>query len=635
MSKKARGRGISDWQRDCLSQIKASANQMPDTIRVVGNETLDEETGLLHVPITLNTSELESASLGLALEDEESFTVAISRDDEHPPAVYVEHFRFLGYPHVLAGFLVCLYLDETREWDPREGINQGANGVLNRLWRWLDNATKAQFNADEALYHAVGGVPHLSRTGIPLPPIVVRDLPRQRGRAASAWLTRRSDWCLQLHATLPDDDGAEHMPVFFTDCDLPFGAGNDYLYELTTRLELHQHTELVRRGGSQGVPLWDVLPRELVACRMKDVAELSDSRSVAALANCSQSVAMLNVLATSATRKPDGTPQTLLLAVPHPRGGPRHLIAVYFEARLADHLRRLMREKPSGPITFERARLDRETPLKWCYVSDEREEVTTRRDIGRPVAAYRQAQVLIWGVGGVGSWMAEFIVRAGVSKLIVCDPGIITGGLLVRQDYIDADIGGGKADRLADRLRSIAPGADIQHCPKIDDEELLDFATSVNLIVDATISRAVGRQLETVATDPRRTAVIAQVATDARTGSLGLAMVHGPGDRRSIVEVDSQTGCAVKDDPGLEPFQVFWRDPAPSDEFVPTRGCSVPTFHGSAADLAAVAASLTTVIAPHLVDGASGTHLLAMPQSGVTPAYRYLSHDHPSKESAA
>jgi molybdopterin/thiamine biosynthesis adenylyltransferase len=630
-----RARRLTDWQRFCLSQIKASAHQMPDALRVVGNGTLDDETQMLHIPFTLDTSEIESVPTGLQLQDREPFVIAIRADEEHPPAVYVQHFRFLGYPHVLSGFLLCLYLDETREWDPRQGLNGGPNAVLNRLWRWLEDAAKARFNADTALYHAVGGLPHLSRDGFPLPPIVVRDLPPQHGRAASAWLTRRSDWCLQLHPSRPSDVHAEHIPVFFTDRDLPFGAGSDYLYELTTRLERFQHKELAKLGARTLPAVWDVLPPGLAECKLPTSAPTDTYRPVAKLPNTSQAVALLTALAASASRKPHGTPQTALLAVPHPTGGPRHLIAVFLVAQLADHLRRLIRDKQSGPISFDQAQLDRATPLRWCFISDEREEVTTRRDRRTPVAAYRDARVLVWGVGGLGSWIAEFIVRAGASSLTVCDTGIVTGGLLVRQDYVDNDIGGGKADRLAERLRVIAPGAEIVSCDNVDDESLRAFARSADLIIDATINRAVGRRLEAAATDSCRTAVIAQVATDAGSGSLGLTMVHGPASCVSMGEIDAQVGCAVDEAPSLEPYRVFWRDPAPGDEFVPTRGCSVPTFHGSAADLAAVAASLTSLIAPHLTDGASGTHLMALPQSGIAPAHCYIPHGDSTDGTAA
>ena len=629
MAKKAPA--LNKWQRRCLAQLKASASQLPDTLRILDSGTVDDESGTLHVSFALTTSEIETAPGGLPLQDEERFILAIGRTDERPPAVYVDHFRFLGHPHVLAGFQFCLYLDESREWDPEQGINGIPNGVLNRLWRWLAKAAKAQFNPNEALYHAVGGLPHLSRTGVPLPPIVIRDLPPWHGRVASAWLTRRADWCLRLNVTRPDSDEAEHMPVFFTDKDLPFGAGRDYLYELTTRLDLQQRDEPVGAVTIEHSSLSEASRITRTKCAVQGCPiRPSFARVVPKFAHNSQAVTMLTALAASASRKPAGTPQTLLLAVPHPVGGPRHLIAVYFEAALADHLRHLVATRTGPILTFDRAHLDRVTPLKWCYVSDERKEVTKRRDIGRPVIAYQGKNVLIWGVGGLGSWIAEYITRAGANRVTICDNGIVTGGLLVRQNYADLDIGASKADRLAERLRGITSETTIESRHSIDDDELGALAMTEDLVIDATINRVVTRRLETLTTRPNRTAVIAQVATDARTGCLGIAMVYVPGRPAGILETDANTGQIVEADPALEPYQVFWKDPEPGDEFFPTRGCSLPTFHGSAADLAAVAASLTNLIAPHLADNASGTHLFALPHSGVTPPYQYIRHEDPA-----
>lgn len=618
-------RGLTDWQQQCLAQLQASAKRQPKTLTGVGKSEFVSETRTLHVPFTFNTSEIDTVPQGLPLQSQESFLLAIGPDDEHPPAVYVDHYRFLGHPHVLSGFLLCLYLDETREWDPRHGINGEPNGVLNRLWRWLIKAAKAEFNADEALYHAIGGIPHLSRGGVPLSPIVVRELPRKRGRAASAWLTRRSDWCLQLHASYPVDVETEHMPVFFVDDDLPFGAGNDYLYELTVRLDFHRKLELARLENSPFRRSQQTHESKCTIGRSQPPAQLDVRSDARSLSRNSQSVAMLTTLAASAARKPAGTPQTLLLAVPHPQGGPRHLIAVYFDAELADHLRGLMHDKTGWLLNFDRVQLDRKIPLKWCYVSDERTDVNRRRDIARPVARYLGTKVLVLGVGGIGSWIAEFIARAGAAKVTVCDTGMVTGGLLVRQNYTDYDIGASKADRLAERLRAIAPAAEIGSHYSLDDHELQAIATSANLIVDATINRVVARRLDALTTLPDRTAAIAQVATDAGTGSLGLAMVHGTKHPVSALTVDARTGSHVNREPDLEAYRIFWNDPEPGDEFIPTRGCSLPTFHGSAADLAAVAASLTTLIAPHIADGESGTHLIALPHSGIAPAYRYIS----------
>ena len=61
----------------------------------------------------------------------------------------------------------------------------------------------------------------------------------------------------------------------------------------------------------------------------------------------------------------------------------------------------------------------------------------------------------MWGCGGLGSWIAEFVARAGAAHITVCDPEVITGGLLVRQNYVEKDIRRSKADALAARLRAL------------------------------------------------------------------------------------------------------------------------------------------------------------------------------------
>jgi hypothetical protein len=618
-----RGPRLAPWQSRCLAQLKASAAQLPDTLRLTGQPTLDEETGLLLVSFTLDTQEIPRRPRGLPLQDVEPFVVAIGAHDDRPPTVFVEHHRFLGHPHVLSGYQLCLYLDETREWDPEQGMNGQPNGVLNRLWRWLHKGAMREFNANDALYHAVGGLPQLSRTGMPLPPIVVRDLPPQQGRVGSAWLVARSDWCLDLRVTKPHTEDAEHIPVFFADHDLPFGAGRNYLYELTARLERHYipPRARVRLATLTNTTLSAVTPCGAPDCPATAVPRLEITPS---LVDTSPGVALLTALAASASRKPWGSPQTLFLAVPHPVGGPRHLIAVYFEPALGDQLRRITANRTSPLITFDKAQLDCATPLRWCNVSDERQEVTKRRDTGRPVAAYRDKTVVVWGVGGLGSWVGEYVVRAGAKAVKLCDTGIVTGGLLVRQNYLDEDIGTFKAERLAARLRSISPGTAVEPLHKISDDDLDALVTEADLIIDATVNRSVTRRLDTLTARPSRTCVVAQVATDARTGTLGLAMVDGPSSPTTLLQLDAHTGRSVEGNPALEAYQVFWRDPEPGDEFVPTRGCSLPTFHGSAADLAAVAACLCSLIAPHLVDGATGSHLFALPHAGVTPSYQYI-----------
>ncbi|MBP2382486.1 ThiF family adenylyltransferase [Brachybacterium sacelli] len=336
-----------------------------------------------------------------------------------------------------------------------------------------------------------------------------------------------------------------------------------------------------------------------------------------------QSPAFLTSLLASALRNADGTEQYFVLAVPHPAGGPHHLLGGRLPATTADALRRLAKTHGTA-VNLDPAIINPDIPIEWCNMSDERQEVTTRRDDERPVNGFQGKTIHIWGCGGLGSWLAEFIARAGASAITVCDPGTITGGLLVRQNYTEADIGQTKADALATRLRAIRDNLTVT----VTEGNVPDSVVSLSadLIIDATVSRSITTYLDTLAGEDRK-ALIAQVATDARTGTLGIANICAPGATCAPSEIDDQAGRSAAVDGGLELYHPLWEDAAEGDELIPTRGCSVPTFHGSAADLAAVAASLVNTIGLHLQQteaAVSGTHLIALPHAPAGPRHHFL-----------
>ena len=274
-------------------------------------------------------------------------------------------------------------------------------------------------------------------------------------------------------------------------------------------------------------------------------------------------------------------------------------------------------------IDIDIADVDPGTSLDWWPVSDERAEVTTRRDSARPVAAFSGKSIHVWGCGGLGSWVAEYLVRAGVKKLALCDPGGVTGGLLVRQNFVEADIGNTKVEALAQRLRAISDTVEVSvhdaMTPAVPD------LAEVDLIIDATVSVAIGRLLDGAAATAERP-VLAQMATDARTGTLGIMTVSMPPLTEGPLTIDRRTGREVIADGGLEAFHGLWSSPETGEEIIPTRGCSTPTFHGSAADLAGVAASLTSILAAHLgaTTAVSGTHLISLPHGEAGPLRTFV-----------
>ncbi len=101
----------------------------------------------------------------------------------------------------------------------------------------------------------------------------------------------------------------------------------------------------------------------------------------------------------------------------------------------------------------------------------------------------QQAHVLVVGLGGVGAYAAEMLVRAGIGRRTIADADVVSLSNINRQLVaLHSTIGRLKADILAERLRDIAPDLQLTVVAKyIHDEEtntLLD-AAPYDYVVDA------------------------------------------------------------------------------------------------------------------------------------------------------
>lgn len=570
---------LTGWQKHLLAELKSLAQQRPGEIQVCGRPKLDRD-GEAVLRIALCTAEIPHHPGGLQLQETEEFILRLRPSPYSLPAIDVDHVRFLGYPHVLAGQRLCVYLDPSREWQPTLGVA----GLLTRLWDWLVDAAAGNFDASTAMYHAVGGLLHQAGD---TPTIVVRE-PGPAKRHQTAHLLARSTHRYDLTYS-PGPDGYR-TPVFTLATALPFGATSTF----ALLLAFLDDPYLDRLEG-----------------RAPRVAP--------------QSPAFLTALLASAVRNQDDAEQYFVLAVPHPAGGPPHLLGGRLPVPTANALRRIARQRGVG-VVLDPAKINTAIPIEWCRMSDERPEVTTRRDDGRPVNGFQGKTVHIWGCGGLGSWIAEFIARAGAAEITVCDPGVITGGLLVRQNYVEDDIGRSKAEALASRLRAIRDDLTVTvaegHLPENHTSWL-----AADLIIDATVNNGITSYLDALTTAADRRALIAQVATDARSGTLGLAVLCAANAGATVSDIDQDAGRIIQCDSGLELYHMLWQEPGDDDELIPTRGCSVPTFHGSAADLAAVAATLVNLIGSHLQQPGpvvSGTHLVALPHAASGPRHHFV-----------
>ena len=98
----------------------------------------------------------------------------------------------------------------------------------------------------------------------------------------------------------------------------------------------------------------------------------------------------------------------------------------------------------------------------------------------------------------------------------------------MRQNYVEDDIGAPKAVSLVSRLRRIRDDVDVAAMNDLTNQEIVGELLAADLVIDATISHVAGHFFNQLTAAPGRRAVFAQIATDARTGTLGLAFVNAP-----------------------------------------------------------------------------------------------------------
>lgn len=102
---------------------------------------------------------------------------------------------------------------------------------------------------------------------------------------------------------------------------------------------------------------------------------------------------------------------------------------------------------------------------------------------------YRQARVLVVGVGGVGGYAAELLVRGGVGHLTLVDADSVQPSNINRQlCALHSTVGRRKVEILSERFREINPDIDLTVLPEYLEAErvpeLLD-AQKYDFIVDA------------------------------------------------------------------------------------------------------------------------------------------------------
>jgi integrative and conjugative element protein (TIGR02256 family) len=328
---------------------------------------------------------------------------------------------------------------------------------------------------------------------------------------------------------------------------------------------------------------------------------------------------LLLTLQAAVVQNEDGSPLYVLVGAPM-RGVQgaesrrQHLSAWYIDSVIAHGLRLAIRKYSEHEALREiGAEVEQiiwdwaaAAEVTWCVVREQRAEIVTRRDHDTPTAWFKGRTVALWGCGALGGHIAEFLARAGVSKLILRDQGRVAPGLLVRQPYDDAEIGELKATALAERLRRINPALEIDvktgnliHDP-LDAQDLTDGA---DVIVETTGSRSVLKKIELRFQEvgARRVPIASLVI--GPHAQRAFAVIVQPEHSGGPADVARKALLAACDDPQLAKWREEFLPATGRDNaalFQPEPGCSDPTFVGSATDVAVLAGSMLNCIASDL-----------------------------------
>jgi len=96
--------------------------------------------------------------------------------------------------------------------------------------------------------------------------------------------------------------------------------------------------------------------------------------------------------------------------------------------------------------------------------------------VGQNAAAtLQESRVIVFGLGGVGSWCAEALVRSGIGKISLVDSDSVCPSNINRQlQATSSTIGRLKTEALEERLKDINPSCEIMSFPRVFSAETAD-----------------------------------------------------------------------------------------------------------------------------------------------------------------
>ena len=547
---------MTPGQERATRELKRIQAADPDAFEVV--EGPQEVDGRLVAKVSLRIGPIETREGGLELRDREQFVLSVPPDFPFDyPTLLLDHDRFAHFPHVIWSSWICLYQSHV-EWNPADGLY----GFFDRLSVWLGRAATNEMDPVEGPLEPPHHVIDASQPSF----VIRKDAPVPAGER---WLGLAE---IETHANRFELIGWNNLTG-------PWPTGR------RPALAIFLPKPLPMEFPKQGSDFFKELTRQ----------ELDRDQ-------------ILRYLAIAAYLTPKGEPLHMVLGIPMRRasdGSLRSHIAVW--TLDADSTNSLRVTLPQDTDTDELRTLRRELAdalyaafehkvITWCRVLEDRAEIVVQRDVGRPIAWFRDKKVLVLGCGALGSWAAEILARARSAVVHLVDNSVVKPGLLVRQNYNLEDIGSSKAKALARRLQAISSHVTVEHFAREAHRFVMEdparFA-KYDVVIDCTASMIFQMKLERDwAALEHHSPPVVSVIIDAKARS-ALAVVVGRNSSGGLWDAFVRMKyrlCLDGNRQGI--VDAFYSENATSDLFQPEPGCSDPTFSGSAADTLSLIATV-------------------------------------------
>ncbi|NQY87421.1 MAG: ThiF family adenylyltransferase [Colwellia sp.] len=582
----------SSGQDKAIAQLKRIESASDTGFRVVKVYAQTEDSSYLFILVEINCSNIKSSTDGLQLKSREKFVLRVR--DNFPfsyPTVYVSHNRFNGFSHVQWVRHLCLYLSPLTEWN----ISDGMYGYIERLHQWLVRGAKNSHELDGQPLHPPAVYPGSKD----LPSVIIRnDTPSFEG---PFWLgfavmeninEKRVD-LVGWQQGLQKPVSGFLSPVILLSENFPFEYPNK-AEDLFKQIELlgvktetvHALSLFSSLVNNNETPLYLIVGSPMRGIKHQKTFQHLSVWSIDELTK--NAIGMEIQCADLLTKKVDD--------------------------EFTANVKKLSIECKEQSMSALKS-----ADMRWCSVQEDRSEVTIRRDNNTSANAYSNKAIALWGCGALGSYIAEILVRSGATHLILRDNKKVTPGILVRQNYEDADIGNWKCDSLKNRLLRINPKVTIE----TDNDDISssfntlaelseDESNPYDLIIDATASNFVHLSLEEYLKGVTPNVALASVIIGAKASSALFSYFPSVKSGAISDALRKSKIKALKTKNMGNYAKEFWPNQADFLNFQPEPGCSDPTFIGSSIDMMILVGRVMDLLGKSLVSAkSSSTHMLS------------------------